>query len=178
MCAVWQEYEKPIRSLNNSRCGVVDLTPQPGDGYQGKENRRFPRINRRIPVRHRLASTLSSSSFETFENKVTRSHTKDFSVGGICIETGGRIPPGTVLEIIIEFPERPIKAVGRVAWSKALDKPDKFYAGIEYIAIEDKQMNAMIQVVAESLIESNREDEKTGLAKLKQTLTHLLSKVT
>ena len=145
------------------------------EGWKGKERRRFPRINGKIPVKYRRISDLSSLDFEALEHKVAQDYTKDFSGNGVCIKTGERIAPDTTLELTIEFPDRHIKVVGKVIWSKELEKPGEFYAGVKYVAIADNQATAMTQSIAEFLIESYKLKEKEGISKLKEILSHLFS---
>ncbi|MFC1889754.1 PilZ domain-containing protein [Thermodesulfobacteriota bacterium] len=175
----------PDHRLNTDqfqRTSVLKLVPEPQESGQRKvsnpkERRRYPRIKKRVPIRHRLLSKISTTDFDNLERKVAHCYTRDFSHRGICIKTGEKISPGTVLELVIEFPEQPIKVVAKIVWSKDIENPGEFYSGMDYIAVADDQLNLMTQIVAESLIEANQEGEKTGMVKLKQTLIHLLSKI-
>ena len=141
----------------------------------GKERRRFPRIDGKISVQYRILSTFSSLDFKVLERKIFKGHTKNFSSNGLCIKTHNIIPLNAILDLVINFPERSIKVVGRVAWSKETEKPGEFYTGIEYVAIADNQANAMIQSIAEFLVDSYKLKEKKGISALKDILVQLLS---
>jgi len=178
----WKPAEdRRLPSVQSGRTAVVNLVPDPREGIRSKapdpkERRRYPRIKKKVPVRHRLISKISSTEFDDLGRKVAHGYTRDFSHRGICIKTGKKIPPGTILELVIEFPEQPVKAVAKVCWSRDIDKPGEFYAGMEYIAVADDQLNLMTQMVAESLIESYEQSGLSAAEKLKQTLMNLFSK--
>ncbi|MEW6440835.1 MAG: PilZ domain-containing protein [bacterium] len=142
--------------------------------WKGKERRRFPRISEHIPVTYRMLTHLSNLDFLEMEREAARTWTKDFSCGGVCIRTGKRVSPGSVLEILVDFPGHPIKAVGRVVWSRELEKSGEFFTGVEYIAVDQNQMDEMAQTVAECLVESYRSKAKAGNSKLKDMLAGLL----
>ena len=167
--------------VNNGRTSAVKLVPEPQESGQRiasdpKERRRYPRIKKRVSVRHRLLSKISTTEFDNLERKVAHSYTRDFSHRGICIKTGKKISPGTVLELVIEFPEQLVKAVAKVIWSKDIENPGEFYSGMDYIAVADDQLNLMTQMVAESLIKSYGQDNASAASRLKQTLMNLFSK--
>jgi hypothetical protein len=143
--------------------------------WQGKDRRRFPRISDTIPVAHRVLASLSTTDFVELEQRASRTWTKDFSCGGVCIRTGRRLLPGTILELVIEFPGHPIKAVGKVVWSKELGNPAECHAGVEFIAMDQNQMDEMAQTVAECLIETYKPKERTGASKLKEVLASLFT---
>lgn len=173
--------EKKYRAVKSGRTAVLNLFPGPEEkkrreASNPKERRRYPRIKKKVPVRHRLLSKISTTEFDNLERKVAHGYAKDFSYRGICIKTGKKIPPGTILELVIEFPEQPVKAVAKVCWSRDIEKPGEFYAGMEYIAVADDQLNLMTQMVAESLIESYEQSDLSAVEKLKQTLVNLFSK--
>lgn len=140
--------------------------------WKGEERRRFPRINAKIPVEYRILSTLTSLDFEVLEHKTFKNYTKNISSQGLCINTDRIIPNSTILELVIKFPEQPVKAIAKVIWSNELE-PGKFYTGVQYIAIADNQVNAMIQSIAEFLVDSYKLHEKTGI---KELLVQLFSK--
>lgn len=146
-----------------------------GNEWQGKERRRFPRISDTVQVSHRVLASLTTTDFVELEQKASRTWTKDFSCGGVCIRTGRRLPAGTVLELVIEFPGHPVKAVGKVVWSKELDTAGEFYAGVEFIAMDQNQMDEMAQTVAECLIETYKPKDKGGVLKLKDVLAGLFT---
>lgn len=143
------------------------------DTWSGKERRRFPRISEAIPVNYRVLANLSTPDFLAMEQTASRTWTKDFSCGGVCIRTNRRITPGTVLEIVIEFPGHPIKAVGRVVWCTEQAKSGEFHAGVEYIAMDQNQMDEMAQTVAECLIETYKFKETASRNKLRDLLASL-----
>lgn len=143
------------------------------DEWSGKERRRYPRISEAIPVNYRVLANLSTPDFLILEQTASRTWTKDFSCGGVCIKTTRKINPGTVLELVIEFPGHPIKAVGRVVWCAEQARSGEFHAGIEYIAMDQNQMDEMAQTVAECLIESYKLKEAASRNKLRDLLAGL-----
>lgn len=144
--------------------------------WKVEERRKFPRIIGKVPVKYRMLTNLSSLDFEVLERKVAKEYTKNFSYNGLCIKTRGIIPKNTILELVVDFPERSVKVLGRVVWSKEMEKPGEFYAGIEYIAVADNQVGAMTQSIAEFLINSYKQKENKGISALKDLIVHLLSK--
>ena len=143
--------------------------------WKGEERRKFPRISGKIPVQYRALSNISKEDFENLGQKIYNTSTKNFSSCGLCIVTNEIIPPNTILEVILAFPEHKIKAVGRVVWSEETE-PGKMQTGIDYLSIENKQASAMAQSIAEFLINSYKIDDEKGVAALKKTLSSLFHK--
>ncbi|OIO02640.1 hypothetical protein COY52_03020 [Candidatus Desantisbacteria bacterium CG_4_10_14_0_8_um_filter_48_22] len=143
--------------------------------WKGEERRTFPRISGKIPVKYRALSNISKEDFENLGQKIYNTSTKNFSTSGLCIVTNEIIPPNTILEIILAFPEHKIKAIGRVVWSEETE-PGKMQTGVDYLSIENNQASAMAQSIAEFLINSYKIDDEKGVAALKKTLTSLFYK--
>ena len=139
----------------------------------GKDRRKFPRIDAEIPVTYKKLPGLTSLQFEALEEEIGNNVTKDISRSGICIKTETNIPPNTILEIILRFPTRRIKAIGKVVWSKPIGPHGGYYAGIEYVAIADAQVNAMVQSVAEYMIGTYKTKDAKPSGKLKGIFGHM-----
>jgi hypothetical protein len=145
------------------------------ENWKGGERRKFPRISGKIPVKYRALSNISKDDFENLGQKIYSTSTKDFSPNGLCIITNEIIPPNTILEVVLAFPEHKIKAIGRVVWSEETEH-GKMQTGIDYLSIDNNQASAMAQSIAEFLINSYKIDDEKGVASLKKTLASLFYK--
>ena len=145
--------------------------------WSDKERRKFPRVNGKVPVTYRKLSNLSTTHFDMLKQEISKENvTRDFSRSGVCIKTDEKIAADTILEITLLFPVRKVKAIGRVVWSKQLEGKGTFCAGIEYVAIADKQVNEMVQSIAEFMIKQYELKEKKNINKLKDLFVKFLSR--
>ena len=72
---------------------------------------------------------------------------KNIALGGIELTVAEDIAPGAILELIMRVKgnDRVCRAVGEVAWNKAVkDKPGYYETGIEFLEIDYSQLAAML----------------------------------
>lgn len=102
-----------------------------------KERRKYPRINETLEVQFRKMDSLGKYQDSTVDN---------ISMGGFKIDIVFMDRPlevGQIIEISINDPEekeKPMKAIGRIAWLKQKDKEHEYEAGImlTYLKKEDR----------------------------------------
>ncbi len=111
----------------------------PAPAPTGPEQRRFPRIDLKLPVLYKimadepvLASTALNPCFPTRSGNV--------SVQGACLVLAERLPGGTILALSIHLAENhdKLSAVARVVWAEGADVPHHFLTGIEFIVVYRK----------------------------------------
>ncbi|MCM8773741.1 MAG: PilZ domain-containing protein [Candidatus Omnitrophica bacterium] len=98
------------------------------------ERRKFLRLNASVCVEYSIVG----------KEEVKSDFTHDIGGGGICLIVYENIDENTILELSIHLPDdtKPIKALGRVVWQKAIPSTVLRYdLGIEFIEIspEDRQ---------------------------------------
>ena len=107
--------------------------------WDGFNLRKFPRL----PLRCRV--TLSSEKSKARYSTATR----NVSLGGVCVILGKPLPKMKVCKIILRMNDRqkPIEAVGRIAWSIATKqnfKSKKVYdVGIEILECPSDQLEKL-----------------------------------
>lgn len=102
------------------------------------ERRKYPRIKKTIQVGMR-----AMDSMKEFYNGATA----NISMGGLCMESGSFSEPpriNEIIEITMNDPGdkgEPVKAIGRVAWIRAVGSDDRLEVGVKltYIRDEDKE---------------------------------------
>lgn len=100
-----------------------------------KERRKYPRLKETLEVHFRKMDSLGE-----YKNSLT----EDISMGGFKVEVAFMDRPfdiGQIIEISIkDHKEKPIKAVGRIAWLKQKGSEHEYEAGImlTYIKKEDR----------------------------------------
>ncbi len=119
-----------------------------------KERRKFAR--KKIPIK--IEYLLPTQDI----GAVSRS--QDVSLGGLCLPIIYKVKPKTKLSLKIYLAvfKRPIKATGKVAWSKKAKKPKKnrpFLAGIKFIKIDPadlRKINKYIKLIEKIEIEAQK----------------------
>lgn len=140
-----------------------------------EERRQYPRLDANVKVKYKILSDMEKRIFSDFDSYVMEARSKNISVDGVCINSGGYIPPHTVIALEIFFPEQktPIRALGRVIWSKELKKGGGYYTGIDFIAIKERYFDQMSQVLAEYVVNKYKISEDIDRKNLIGLLTHL-----
>ena len=116
-----------------------------------KERRKFPRLDLNVKVKYKVLSDVEKHVFQDFGSFVKDATSKDISVEGLCIKTAVQLDINTVVALDLYFPEisEPIRALGRVMWSKDIGGGSEYYCGVEFVAIKDKYFDQMTQLIAE-----------------------------
>ncbi|MBU2567431.1 MAG: PilZ domain-containing protein [Elusimicrobia bacterium] len=133
-----------------------------------KERRKFPRLDLNVSVKYKILSDIEKHVFQDFGSFVKDATSRDISVEGICIKTGVQLDLNTVVALDIYFPEisEPIRALGRVMWSKDMEGAGEFSCGVEFVAIKDKYFDQMTQLIAEYYVKKysiSTETDKEGI---------------
>jgi c-di-GMP-binding flagellar brake protein YcgR len=107
-----------------------------------KERRRFARLNVLVDVVYKKHAGLDG-------NKLSLA--KNISKGGICLIVYEELKESDTLELIMRLPEDngTVSALGRVVWVKEFIIGDnkRFDAGIEFIGIEEEDINKINKYV-------------------------------
>jgi c-di-GMP-binding flagellar brake protein YcgR len=113
-----------------------------GDGMDGQDRRRFPRLDIAVDVAWEKVSGKKNMEVNDDSDK-----TRNISEGGICLIVYEDINIGDELSLDIQLPtQQVIHAVGRVVWRSSFDlAKDSWYrydVGIEFINIspQDREM--------------------------------------
>lgn len=96
-----------------------------------KENRQFPRIGLKVPVRYLVRGTPG----------VDNALCDNISAGGMSFTTDKFIPSSTHLMLEINVLSRILKPVGKVAWSSQLAHSDRNRLGIEFLEFVPSERN-------------------------------------
>ncbi len=104
----------------------------------GSENRRFPRIDLKLPILYKiLAEEPTVASVAAPPHLPTK--TDNISPSGACLVLAERLDRGTVLALSIHLTDRgTISAVGRVVWSPPTETAHHFLIGLEFIVVYQK----------------------------------------
>jgi uncharacterized protein (TIGR02266 family) len=64
---------------------------------------------------------------------------RNISAGGCCLRTEKFLPPGSILELKINFPhlEKPVHALSKVIWTRQIGNTGKYEFGIQFIEIDE-----------------------------------------
>ncbi|MDI6641687.1 MAG: PilZ domain-containing protein [Elusimicrobiota bacterium] len=140
-----------------------------------KERRKFPRIDCKVKVLYKILTDEEKHMFLEFSDYVREAVSRNLSPEGLCIKTGRYLSPGSNLAVEIIFPEisEPVRALGRVIWSKDLESSGEFYSGIEFIAIKDRYFDEMSQLVANYFVEKYKIADDSDKKNLIQIFTQL-----
>ncbi len=96
-----------------------------------KENRQFPRIGLKAPVRYLVRGTHGAGN----------ALCDNISAGGVSFTTDKFIPPSTHLMLEINVLSRILKPAGKIAWSSALAYSDRNRLGIEFLEFAPSERN-------------------------------------
>jgi Tfp pilus assembly protein PilZ len=112
---------------------------------KSKVERKYQRLNTAVKIIYGVMAKMHRP-FSSLSNNV--------GGGGICIPLERNLKKGEVLELEIELPgkDRPIFALGRVAWVKKAKGGAKktvkycpYQGGIEFIAIEQEEREKILK---------------------------------
>jgi len=64
---------------------------------------------------------------------------RNISAGGCCLHTEKFLPPGSILDLKINFPhlENPVHALSKVVWARQIGNTGKYEFGIQFIEIDE-----------------------------------------
>lgn len=103
-----------------------------------KTTRRFPRKAAAHPVQLRVLGEV-----EPFEGSLV---TKVVGLGGCCVVAPQPLGFASLLDLEIVFPDRRVKADGRVAYE--LSKDGRYEVGVEFLRLMPRDRAWLEQVVA------------------------------
>lgn len=96
-----------------------------------KENRNFPRLDLRAPLRYQVRGNLE------FNNTITN----DISLGGIGFSNNEFIAPQTPVVLELNILSRNLRAIARVVWSQPLPHSDRYRLGVEFLEFDPQEKN-------------------------------------
>jgi len=133
-----------------------------------EERRKFPRLNKSVKIRFKVLTDLERKIFPEFDTYVTLAKSKNISINGLCLESEQELLPNTIIGLEIFFPEvsQPIRALGKVIWSKKSESGSSFYSGIEFVAIKEKYFDQIAHTIADYFVRKYKlkdEEEKSNL---------------
>lgn len=120
---------------------------------QGKERRRFVRLDAYHLARYRLAQDPARA------NVFTNAKVMNVSAGGCCLLSEESLPSATIIEIQINFPRiaQTLSTLARVVWRKHIAKADLYKYGIEFIQIPDELRHAIDEQIKSVYDELDRQ---------------------
>ena len=106
-----------------------------------REKRKFPRLNSSLLLHYRVCDRADLPQ--------DISLTKDVSEGGLCFSSPEDFAPETILELEIRLPTRdtPLKALGKVVWSRQIE-PSKYDLGISFVKIEEEDRKRLFSYLS------------------------------
>jgi len=138
------------------------------------DRRKYPRLNLRVNVTFKVVENMSDESARDIKDTVFENTTKDITPLGVCIETGKKIPVNTVIEMKLHFPETIVPAIGQVVWSNDFGTTGTYYAGVKFMAINNKHFDQFTQGLSEFYISKYKE---SGEKEAKSYIMDLFKKV-
>ena len=115
--------------------------------FSGEDDARFThcRVHPRAPLAVKVRYT-------TPEGKQFDSLTGGIGGGGLFIESGTPLAPGTELSVEFALPDRPwekVKAKAKVAWTR--NKPERYLLfpgmGVQFTVIDEKAQALLVELV-------------------------------
>lgn len=103
-----------------------------------RSTRQYPRRPAQLPVRLRVLGEV-----EPFEGSLT---TKVIGPGGCCVVCPESLGFASLLDLQIEFPDRSVRADGRVAYE--LTKNGTYEVGVEFLRLMPRDRTWLERVVA------------------------------
>lgn len=104
------------------------------------DRRKFHRYESALEVRYFPRGNASKEKYTV---------TKDVSKGGICIPVSDTVKSGDIINLDIKALDRStvVPALGRVVWTRSLNRPAilNFTAGVEFIRIDPKDAARLCQ---------------------------------
>jgi len=85
---------------------------------------------------------------------------RNISAGGCCLHTEKFLPPGSILDLKINFPhlENPVHALSKVVWARQIGKTGRYEFGIQFIEIDenlrlliDEQIKSVYKRIGQTL---------------------------
>ena len=107
-------------------------------GEADKANRRFLRVDVKLPVTYRSPSSTEAKP----------SITRDVGGAGVCLLANEEFPKGTRLDVELGMPsvEEPIRFVGEVVWCGPNPKrPRSFFVGLSFVTIKPEDHQAVMR---------------------------------
>jgi len=142
------------------------------------ERRQFPRLDVKVTVKYKILTNMEKRIFADFESYVNEAQAKNVSVDGLCIITPNLLENHTIMALEMIFPEQkaPLRALGRVIWSKPDENTSGFCSGVEFVAIKDKSFDQMSQLIAEYVVDKYKIKEPASRKGLIELIAHLFKK--
>ena len=107
-----------------------------------KERRRFPRYDSSFEVKY---ATKGKASLESY------TVSKNISRVGICIPVTRIVKNGDLINLDIDPNDKkgPVPAVGKVVWTKEVDRPAllEVDAGVEFVKIDPAEVERLLETV-------------------------------
>ena len=143
-----------------------------------KERRKYPRLDISVKIRHKILTDLELKMFPKFEHYVQEAQASNISVEGLCIKTEQELRTDMILGIEMFFPgaTQIICGLGRVAWVAPSKTGSGFEAGIEFVAMKNKHVDEMANLVSEYLVEKYKLKDEEAKNNLKDLFRQLFRK--
>ena len=116
------------------------------EAYKGSERRKHPRFEREYSVRCEEVKEKGGESQEgliifKMVGKSYEGKTCNISMGGLCLISYRDLPINTILsaEIFTSARKKPFKAIGEFTWKKKIPGEKRYFAGMQFIHIEEKE---------------------------------------
>ena len=106
-----------------------------------EERRHYARLSSHLQMHYTVLGTGQRAA----------SQTRDAGGGGVCFFTDQKFERGTMMEIVIEFPERTLTFTGTVVWSGEVLVRDEgsdcppFQTGVKFVTITPHDLTFVIE---------------------------------
>jgi len=138
------------------------------------ERRKFPRLDICVKIMHKVLTDLELKKFSNFGHYVNEAKSNNISMEGISIHTEEELPRDSIIALEMIFPQesQSVRGLGRVIWSLPSSKASGYDAGVEFIAMSDKHVDSMANLVSEYLINKYKIEESGDRKNLKEIFMH------
>lgn len=104
---------------------------------RSEEQRRFPRINLRTPIRYQIRGG------PEFSNTLT----ENISAGGVFLTNNEFIAPSKILMLEINILSRILRPVGKVAWTTDVPHSNRKRLGVEFLELNPPEKNYLADFI-------------------------------
>jgi len=122
-----------------------------------EEKRAYRRLNVYILAKYRLLSAQDKTS--------AIGYIKNISGGGVCLQMDEPLPQSSVVQLYINFPQlpNPIPTLAQIVWIKKVKMQKRYYAGVQFLNIEQIFRDAIIKrVELVGALDNKEKDQKSG----------------
>ena len=132
-----------FRKPKRIKLHTFDETPKKQDDYEGPERRIFARIRLGIEIRYKI----EGAGITVFKEGRSR----DFSEGGILMETHEKLPADARLGLKLKLPNKAHYTLvrGKVVWIKEVKVDEWYHCGISFIEIDSNDKKTFTKYIEE-----------------------------